>query len=85
MFSKRPRCDSNPIASIRRLNSNLSGSFEPEPRPPYMTCTRLRLAANRIGSPVADGHTSCVRWEKGLENPGIDPGTSHMLSERSTT
>ena len=20
-----------------------------------------------------------------LENPGIDPGTSHMLSERSTT
>ena len=85
MFSKRPRCDSNPIASIRRLNSNLSGSFEPEPRPPHKTCTRLRLAANRIGSPVADGHTSCVRWEKGLENPGIDPGTSHMLSERSTT
>ena len=22
--------------------------------------------------------------EKYLENPGIDPGTSHMLSERST-
>ena len=27
------------------------------------------------------------KWEQqkeGLENPGIDPGTSHMLSERST-
>ena len=23
--------------------------------------------------------------KKMLENPGIDPGTSHMLSERSTT
>ena len=23
--------------------------------------------------------------KNGLENPGIDPGTSHMLSERSTT
>ena len=23
--------------------------------------------------------------KKILENPGIDPGTSHMLSERSTT
>ena len=24
-------------------------------------------------------------WLKRLEIPGIDPGTSHMLSERSTT
>ena len=24
-------------------------------------------------------------WQKKLENPGIDPGTSHMISERSTT
>ena len=23
--------------------------------------------------------------QKGMENPGIDPGTSHMQSERSTT
>ena len=23
-----------------------------------------------------------IKW---MENPGIDPGTSHMLSERSTT
>ena len=28
----------------------------------------------------------CTKWirKKYLENPGIDPGTSHMLSERST-
>ena len=25
------------------------------------------------------------KGKKILENPGIDPGTSHMLSERSTT
>ena len=25
-----------------------------------------------------------IQREKVLENPGIDPGTSHMLSERST-
>ena len=27
--------------------------------------------------------TAHVQWKQ-LENPGIDPGTSHMLSERST-
>ena len=27
---------------------------------------------------------SSNRTQKDLENPGIDPGTSHMLSERST-
>ena len=39
----------------------------------------------------ADGHTQ-LRLKRNphstksiLENPGIDPGTSHMLSERSTT
>ena len=26
-----------------------------------------------------------VEVKNHLENPGIDPGTSHMLSERSTT
>ena len=25
-----------------------------------------------------------IKRKKRLENPGIDPGTSHMLSERST-
>ena len=28
--------------------------------------------------------TNKILKEKNLENPGIDPGTSHMLSERST-
>ena len=27
---------------------------------------------------------SAKKTKKVLENPGIDPGTSHMLSERST-
>ena len=28
--------------------------------------------------------TNNILKGKNLENPGIDPGTSHMLSERST-
>ena len=29
--------------------------------------------------------TQLINKNEILENPGIDPGTSHMLSERSTT
>ena len=31
-----------------------------------------------------DGTTINVSNKKKMEDPGIDPGTSHMLSERST-
>ena len=48
---------------------------------------RSRSGNEHCCVPVLCGEARILRVEVKnlLENPGIDPGTSHMLSERSTT
>ena len=64
------------------LGSNPSGAF---------SCFRLKSRCSErnvvFSTYLVDQALSLLlsSMKKILENPGIDPGTSHMLSERSTT
>ena len=46
----------------------------------HILCVRAQVRV----PPSADGHVTKSKNVKILEAPGIDPGTSRMLSERST-
>ena len=51
----------------------------------YIENTRVYIPAHLTLSQLGVGWKEEFASKSYLENPGIDPGTSHMLSERSTT